>query len=248
MKNSLVISEVHKAYGRHKALKGVSFSVEAGERWLLTGPSGSGKTSLLRLIVGFETPDQGEIRIRGSVVSETGRIAVPPRDRGVGMLFQDLGLWPHLTAAETLGLVLARRKVARSERRDRILDMLDRVGLAGHARKKPGALSGGEQQRLALARALIGQPEILLLDEPFSSVDLKTRMSLCELVARESREHGTTIVMAGHDLSDAQRVDAKVVVLEEGLVRQSGSLHAVLANPFCDTAQLWADVANAAQF
>ena len=247
MINSLVISEVHKSYGSHQALKGVSLSVEAGERWLLTGPSGSGKTTLLRLIAGFEAPNRGDIRITGSVVSGSGHIVVPPCERGIGMLFQDLGLWPHLSASETLALALEKHKLERRERRVRIAEILVHVGLGGQERKKPGAFSGGEQQRLALARALIGQPKILLLDEPFSSVDLKTRLALCDLVIRESKSRGTTVIMAGHDLLDALRMDAKLAILEEGLIRQTGHIHDILANPTCDTAQLWAKVAHTSQ-
>lgn len=242
MNNSLVISEVCKAYGSHPALNGVSLSVEAGERWLLTGPSGSGKTTLLRLIAGFEAPNRGSIRIQGSAASESGRIVVPPCERGIAMLFQDLGLWPHLTASETLALALGKQKLKRSEQRARIAEILVRVGLAGQERKKPGAFSGGEQQRLALARALIGQPGILLLDEPFSSVDLKTRLVLCDLVIRESKGRGTTVVVAGHDLVDALRLDAKLAILEEGQIRQTGHIQGILASPACDTAQLWAKV------
>lgn len=242
MSARLIVDGLVKSFGERNVLAGTSFVAEAGERWLLTGPSGSGKSTLLRIIAGLDTPDEGRILMRDEVASEPSAIRIPPNSRRIGMLFQDLGLWPHLTAGETLDLVLRARSVSQEDRKQRVADALARVGLQGSARKKPGTMSVGEQQRLALARALVIRPAIMLLDEPFSSADLKTRIALCELVVADSRDRGTTVVLAGHDLSDSLRMDAKLAILESGSIRQSGVLHDILAEPKCDTAALWASL------
>jgi ABC-type sugar transport system ATPase subunit len=145
---------VTKVYRTRRAIDSLSFMIEAGERVVLFGPSGCGKSTALMLIVGLVAPDAGEIRLNGKVVSTAGRIHVAPQSRGVGMVFQDLALWPHMSVAENIGFGLRARGVAAAECRKRIDDIANLVGLGDYLHVRPGELSGGEQQRVALARAL----------------------------------------------------------------------------------------------
>ena len=169
------ISGVSKRLGSHPALTAVSLVVPPGGAVVILGPSGCGKTTLLRLIAGLEVPDAGTITIHGTLVSAPGRTLVPPNVRGIGFVFQDLALWPHLTVAEHLGFVLGSMRVPRAQRRPHIQQALDMVRIGTLRDRHPHQLSGGEQQRVALARALVSHPRVLLLDEPLSSLDADLR-------------------------------------------------------------------------
>jgi len=157
----ITVENLTKLFGSQAAVSEVSLSVEEGEMFTLLGPSGCGKTTLLRLLAGFYTPDAGEIRFGDRVVND-----VPPHERGIGMVFQNYALWPHMTVSENVSYGLKLRKVSKSEMIARVGAVLEKVGLTGLGERYPGQLSGGQQQRVALARALVLNPQMLLLDEP----------------------------------------------------------------------------------
>ena len=167
-------------YGTQQALYDVSLDIQERVVTAFIGPSGCGKTTLLRLIAGLETPDDGEIWIGGQKVAAKGRNTVPPRGRNIGFVFQDLALWPHLTVAGNLDFVLRSQRWERRTRKDRIDEVLHMVHMAPHADKYPSQLSGGEQQRVAIARALVARSQLLLLDEPLSNLDSDLKSALLE--------------------------------------------------------------------
>jgi ABC-type Fe3+/spermidine/putrescine transport system ATPase subunit len=197
----------------------VSLDLNPGECIVLVGPSGSGKTTVLRLIAGLDRPDDGEVWLEGQQVARAGTNVVPPGDRGVGFVFQDLALWPHLTVRAQLEFVLRSACVAAPDRPRRVREVLDlfRVGssLAG---RYPHQLSGGEQQRVALARALVGAPRLLLLDEPFSSLDPELRVALRgELAALQRQLHLPTIYVT-HDREDAAVLADRTAFMRSGRI------------------------------
>ena len=154
---ALVVTNVRKRFGSHHALDGVSLEIGAGDAVVILGPSGCGKTTLLRLIAGLDVPDSGDIYLSGTHVAGTGRSIVPPHQRGIGFVFQDLALWPHLTVRKNLEFVLVSVKTPRAERTQKVHDVLSLVRIEPLSARYPHELSGGEQQRVALARALVGQ-------------------------------------------------------------------------------------------
>jgi ABC-type Fe3+/spermidine/putrescine transport system ATPase subunit len=184
---AITLTVVTKRFGSHVALDGVSLEVPAGMAAVVLGPSGCGKTTLLRIIAGLEVPDSGEVLLSGTTVSSRGRAHVPPHQRGLGFVFQDLALWPHLTVRQNLDFVLGSMALSRAERDRRAQDALALVRIEKLARRFPHQLSGGEQQRVALARALVREPRVLLLDEPLSSLDSELRADLRSELARLQR-------------------------------------------------------------
>lgn len=204
MKGSqLSIKNVTKRFGSHEALSDVSLEVAMGEVAVVLGPSGCGKTTLLRLIAGLDVPDSGEVWLAGRQVSGSNRSLVPPHDREVGFVFQDLALWPHLTVQENLEFVLESGRVPNRDRPSRARDTLAVARVDALANRFPQDLSGGEQQRVALARALVGRPRLLLLDEPLSSVDPELRATLRDELVRLQRASEVTTVYVTHDREDA---------------------------------------------
>ena len=185
---------VRKTYGDVVAVDGVDLEIEAGEFFTILGPSGSGKTTTLRLIAGFEQPDEGRIELKG--VDVTSR---PPYQRDVNTVFQDYALFPHMTVAENVEYGLRIRKVPRAERRGRADRALETVRLGGLGKRKPAQLSGGQRQRVALARAIVNQPHVLLLDEPLGALDLKLRQEMQIELKRIQQELGITFVYVTHD-------------------------------------------------
>jgi iron(III) transport system ATP-binding protein len=223
------------ALGGEPVLSGVSLTVAEGERLAVLGPSGSGKTSVLRAVLGFAIPWSGAVRLDGVTASQNGRVLVPPEERRLAVVFQDLALWPHLTVQGNLGFGLATRGVSRAERDARVKAMLRRVGLAGSERRFPGELSGGQRQRVAIARALVQEPRGVLLDEPLSNVDVELRRELLGLFGELFRERGSTVLYVTHDLREAAAVASRVAILEAGRVVQEGSvddLRGAPATPF----------------
>jgi iron(III) transport system ATP-binding protein len=216
---------VSKHFGDVTAVAGASLCVERGEVVALLGPSGCGKTTLLRLIAGFERPATGTVEIAGRAVAGSGTW-VPPEQRGVGMVFQDYALFPHLTVAENVGFGLVRRA-----RAARTAELLSIVGLDGLGRRYPHELSGGQQQRVALARALAPSPELVLLDEPWSNVDPFLRESLRGEVTEIIRPLGVTVVLVTHDREEAFSLADRIALMREGTVVQEGTAEEIYFAP-----------------
>jgi iron(III) transport system ATP-binding protein len=215
---ALVVTQVTKRFGAHPAVDSVSLHVAVGDAVVVLGPSGCGKTTLLRLIAGLEVPDSGEISLNGTKVAGAGRSTVPPDGRGIGFVFQDLALWPHLTVWNNLEFVLGSVRTPRGERATRIHAALKLVRIESLSDRFPHQLSGGEQQRVALARALVGQPRLLLLDEPLSSLDPELRTTLRAELARLQRDLEVTMVYVTHDRDDAAALADVVVEMRAGRV------------------------------
>lgn len=200
------------------ALAAVSFSAEREQLLALVGASGSGKTTMLRILAGLESPDQGEVCIGGNVLTRDSKILFPPERRNMGFVFQNHALFPHLSVHDNVAFGLPKT----SHREERVADLLDLVDMADFASRYPHELSGGEQQRIALVRALAPQPDLLLMDEPFSSLDQSLRRELRDETRRLIRQQGATTIMVTHDAEDALAVADQVVVLREGSVSQIG--------------------------
>ena len=228
MAASVEVAGLEHAYGGHVVVRGLSFSLAAGGIGCLLGPSGCGKTTVLRCLAGFEPIRAGRIALSGRVVSSPGRV-VPPEDRGVGMVFQDYALFPHLDVARNVAFGLGRRTAAERDARTR--RMLELVGLADAGRAYPHELSGGQQQRVALARALAPGPELLLLDEPFSNLDVDLRERLSVEVRAILKEAGTTAILVTHDQHEAFALADEVGIMNGGTIEQWASAYDVYHRP-----------------
>ncbi len=216
----LSVSEVDVSYGDRPVVRDVSFELEPGSIGCLLGPSGCGKTTLLRAIAGFEPVSHGEIRLRGELVARPGFTLAPER-RHIGMVFQDFALFPHLNVSANIAFGL--RELPRPERRRRVGELLELVGLSGAARLYPHELSGGMQQRVALARAMAPRPRILLMDEPFSSMDAELREQLAREVRDLLNREGMTAILVTHDQLEAFAMADLIGVIGDGRVHQWGS-------------------------
>ena len=214
----LEIEKIQKFFGTRPVLADLSLSVCDGKNILLHGPSGSGKSTLLRLIAGLDVPAVGTIRIQGRLASQNGRIIIPASQRGIAMVFQDLGLWSNLTVRQNVLLGLAAARLDRHEKQKRAQAALDLCHIASKAGEHPFRLSAGEQQRVALARAVAVRPKLLLLDEPFTGLDLPLKNSLLEPILDLCQEHGTTIILVSHHPPDALPLSASLVTLENGRI------------------------------
>jgi iron(III) transport system ATP-binding protein len=224
----LELREVHQAYDDHEVVKGLSFSLERGAIGCLLGQSGCGKTTALRCIAGFEPVTRGEIRLGGALVSARG-VTVPPEKRRIGMVFQDYALFPHLSVVENVAFGL--HGVARDERARRAAALVDAVGLGGYAHKYPHELSGGQQQRVALARALAPEPELLLLDEPFSNLDVEMRERLGAEVRDIIKRTRTTAVLVTHDQQEAFSIADEIGIMHAGRIVQWDSAYNLYHRP-----------------
>lgn len=217
-----VLSARHlsKRFGTAVAVESANLSLHAGRILCLVGPSGCGKSSLLRLIAGLEQPDQGELSTPDRLLSAPG-VFVPPEERGIGLVFQDFALFPHLTATENIAFGLKSRPPL--ERRRRALDLLERFNIAHRADAWPHTLSGGEQQRVAIARALAPKPLALLLDEPFSGLDGELRAQVRESVVAGLRETGAAILIVTHDPEEAMLLGDEIALMVDGRIVQTGA-------------------------
>ncbi len=220
------VSGLSKSYGPRRVLEHVDLEVPDGSLTAVLGPSGSGKTTLLRLLAGFERPDSGRVELGGEVVEAPGTFVAPER-RQVGYVPQDAALFPHLSVSANVGFGLARSARGRG-REDELLSL---VGLEGEGRRFPHQLSGGQQQRVALARALARRPRLVLLDEPFSSLDAGLRAGLRADVQRVLREQGATAVLVTHDQDEALSLADQVAVLRAGRIVQAGSPEELYTRP-----------------
>jgi len=227
---ALTIEGLTKRYspGAEPAVADVDLTVASGEIIAVVGESGCGKSTLLRLIAGLELPDTGTIRIGGRTITGEGAW-VPPENRGVGMVFQDFALFPHMTATENIVFGLSR--LPRSERRKRAAEMLELVGLASCALRYPHQLSGGQQQRIALARALAPEPGLLLLDEPFSSLDTALKRTLRDELGEILRRVGTTTILVVHDAEDVMMLADSAAVMRAGRILQQGEPQTLYRQP-----------------
>lgn len=216
----LVLDNIAHDYDGNWAVADVSLNIASGEFVCLLGQSGCGKTTTLRLAAGLESLQYGEIRIGGEVAS-TPDFTLPPESRGVGMVFQDYALFPHLNVLQNVAFGL--RKGGKSDRQSRALGMLEKVGMTAYASNFPHQLSGGEQQRVALARALAPEPAILLLDEPFSGLDLNLRDAVREETLALAKEFGITVMMVTHDPDEAMRMADRIAVMRHGRIVQVGT-------------------------
>jgi iron(III) transport system ATP-binding protein len=213
--HAIELVDVTKRFGKLVALDKLSVTVQQGESLCLFGPSGCGKTTALRIIAGLELPDIGKVLINGTVVTGDG-VYVPPVERNIGMVFQDLALWPHMRAERHIDFVLQATRMPRVARHDRVRQILELCRLSGRRRAYPSELSGGEQQRLALARALAANPKILLLDEPFANLDAELRERMLSEVFRLKNELDVTVVFATHDQQEVASMADRVLLMKKG--------------------------------
>jgi putative spermidine/putrescine transport system ATP-binding protein len=227
----LRLAKVSKRYSNRVVVSGVSLDVAEGEVMALLGASGSGKTTTLRIIAGLEVPDAGEVWIAGKQVTAGSRNLVPPSGRDIGFVFQDLALWPHLTVSESLHFVLASKGVPKAERAKRVAEVLDLVRIREFANNYPAQLSGGEQQRAAIARAIISRPRLLLLDEPMSNLDVNLKAELRDELAALQRLLNITTVHITHDQAEAVALSHRIAVMQGGRIEQVGLVEALRTQP-----------------
>ena len=225
---ALGVAGVSHVYGDRKAVDDVTLTVGAGELVCLVGPSGCGKTTLLRIAAGLEPLQQGRIVIDGCAIAEPG-YHVPPEARGVGFVFQDYALFPHLTVAKNVGFGLHR--MAAAERRERVNDVLVQVGMQELAEAYPHQLSGGMQQRVALARALSPRPRVMLLDEPFSGLDTRLREQIRDDALHVLKSSGTATLMVTHDPEEAMFMADRLAIMRAGRIEQQGNPIQVYSHP-----------------
>jgi iron(III) transport system ATP-binding protein len=228
MSAAILLDGVSKAFGATRAVREVSLEIEHGELMAVLGPSGCGKTTLLRLIAGFEAPDGGSVTVGEETVAGPGTL-VPPEKRRVGMVFQDFALFPHLTVEANIAFGLSRRP--REEREALTRRTLELVGLQHKTGRYPHELSGGERQRVALARALAPEPEVVLLDEPFSSLDATLRADLRREVELILRDAEATALLVTHDQEEALSLADRLAVMREGRIVQVGAPEEVYGRP-----------------
>ncbi|MGQ0742236.1 MAG: ABC transporter ATP-binding protein [Alphaproteobacteria bacterium] len=218
--NALSLRTVSRRFGRRQAVDGVSLDVRRGEVLCLVGPSGCGKSTTLRIAAGLERPDSGAVLVGGHLVEGEGR-HVPPENRGVGLMFQDYALFPHLSVLANVAFGLF--GLPRSEREALAKDELQRVGLSHLMNNYPHTLSGGEQQRVALARMLAPQPAVVLMDEPFSGLDARTRDEIRRRTLMRLREENAAVVIVTHDPEEAVRIGDRVALMRDGRIVQEGT-------------------------
>jgi iron(III) transport system ATP-binding protein len=222
----IAVHDLTKRFGPLEVVSRAGFSIGEGELFTLLGPSGCGKTTLLRLIAGFYAPDEGEVRFDDRRVNE-----MPPHERGIGMVFQNYALWPHMTVHQNVAYGLKLRKIGGAEIANRVKGALDKVQLAGLGDRYPGQLSGGQQQRVALARALVLNPKILLLDEPLSNLDAKIRIQVRAEIRKLQKELGITTVYVTHDQEEALTLSDRIAVLNQGKLFQVGAPRELYERP-----------------
>jgi ABC-type Fe3+/spermidine/putrescine transport system ATPase subunit len=217
----VMLHNIAKAYAGKTVLRHIDLVIPPGTFTCLLGSSGSGKTTLLKLLAGFETPDAGEIWLNGVKVSEKDRILVPPHNRHLGYIFQDLALWPHLTAFDNIAFGLKINKVPAYA--DRVHEMAGRLNIQDSLLKYPGQLSGGQQQLVAIARSLVLQPQLLLLDEPMANLDVKMKKIVRDKILALKKDLALNIVYVTHDHHEAFALADQLVILNEARIEATGS-------------------------
>ena len=214
--NAIEFQDVSKRYGDRTVLSRISFQIEKGERITIHGPSGCGKTTVLRLLAGFLAPHEGTIKIEGREVASQGKIHIGPESRKLGMVFQDLALWPHLTVYQNLDFALKAQGLSADVRKQRIGEELARVKLEEFGGTFPARLSGGQQQRVAIARALVAQPVALLMDEPLSNLDDDLKDELCGQIVDLHSQLGFTLVYITHSKEEMKRIGTRTILMRDG--------------------------------
>ena len=228
----LIAQNVQKQLGTAQVLCGVSFELQPGEVLALLGPSGSGKTTLLRSVAGLERPDKGKIEIRGKVVFDAASgFEIPAEQRGLGLVFQSYALWPHRSVFENVAYGLRLRHIADAEVRQKVGDVLKRLGLDHLAERYAHQLSGGQQQRVALARAIVYNPPVLLLDEPLSNLDAKLREDARAWLRELIKQIGNSALYVTHDQTEALAIADRVLLLDKGQIQQEGPPEKIYGEP-----------------
>jgi ABC-type Fe3+/spermidine/putrescine transport system ATPase subunit len=235
------VRALSKSYGATRALRDVSFAVTAGEHLAVLGPSGSGKSTALRLLAGLETPDSGLVLLNDVPVSEPGRILQAPHRRGISLVFQDLALWPNLSAHANVMMGLSGLALSRPEARTRTQEALRLCGIEELADRKPAAMSGGQQQRVALARAVAVRPAFLLMDEPYAGLDLVLKARLLPEVGKLAALQDMTVILVTHDPLEAMALCRSAVVLDQGSIVEAGPLTDLLRAPRSDLLRVFHD-------
>ncbi|XKH59812.1 ABC transporter ATP-binding protein [Halomonas sediminis] len=229
----LAMHNIRHAYGQHVALEDISLEMQPGEVVCLLGPSGCGKTTLLRIVAGLEVLQQGSMAFNGTTISAPGMAHVPPEKRNVGLAFQDSALFPHLTVLENITFGL--KSMPGRERRRRGMELLEQLGMKQFASTYPHTLSGGQQQRIALARALAPEPQLMLLDEPFSSLDARLRDRIRDDTLHLLKKVGAGALLVTHDPEEAMFMADRIALMHEGHVLQMGTpreLYCAPQHPF----------------
>jgi iron(III) transport system ATP-binding protein len=216
----LVVEDVRHAYGSREVVKGVSLSIPTREILCILGPSGCGKTSLLRIIAGLEELQYGRVMVDGEIMAGDG-IDIPPEDRSMSLLFQDFALFPHLSVIDNVTFGLTH--LSPEERDKRAREVLEQVGMLGYLDSFPHVLSGGEQQRIALARARAPRPQVMLLDEPFSNLDVRLRSQLRDLVLHVLKQSSAATLIVTHDPEEAMFMGDRIAVMRDGVIVQEGT-------------------------
>ena len=222
----LHLKNISKLFGETRAVDNVSLEVKAGELFFLLGPSGCGKTTCLRTIAGFYQPDEGEMLFGEKLMNK-----VPPHKRNIGMVFQNYALWPHMTVYQNVEYGLNIRKLSSDVKKEKVAKVLEVVQMEKYADRNPNQLSGGQQQRIALARALVIEPDILLLDEPLSNLDAKLRLEMRLEIKRIHSESGITSVYVTHDQKEALSLADRMAVMRDGKIIQLGTPREVYNTP-----------------
>lgn len=223
---NVTIQDAVKRYGDFVAVRGISLSIDPGEFFTLLGPSGCGKTTLLRMIAGFNTVDEGSIYFGDQLINN-----VPAHKRDIGMVFQNYAIFPHLTVFDNVAYGLKAKKVEKSEIKRRVTEALELVQIAPLASRKPNELSGGQQQRVALARAFVIEPRVLLMDEPLSNLDAKLRVQMRVVIKKLQRRLGITTVYVTHDQEEALSISDRIAVMKDGVIMQVGAPAAIYQKP-----------------
>ncbi|MCD8199302.1 MAG: ABC transporter ATP-binding protein [Phascolarctobacterium sp.] len=233
MENIITIEGVAKSYADHHVLQNLDLGIQKGECFTLLGPSGCGKTTLIRLLAGHEVPEAGKICIDNTVVTDSSSGEyIPPERRGLGIVFQDYAVWPHMTVYENIAYPLKMEKRPKEEINKLVMRMIEVVGMKGLDKRLPSELSGGQQQRVALARALVADPSVMLLDEPLSNLDANLREEMRFEIKALQREFGITVLYVTHDQEVALAISDRIAIMDDkGYIRQIGTPYEIFEQP-----------------
>lgn len=233
MEDIIKVENVAKGYAKHQVLQNLNLGIKKGECFTLLGPSGCGKTVLIRLIAGHEVPDSGKISIDDTIVADSASGEyIPPERRGLGIVFQDYAVWPHMTVYENIAYPLKMEKRPKDEIDKLVMDMVEIVGMKGLEKRLPSELSGGQQQRVALARALVADPSVMLLDEPLSNLDANLREEMRFEIKALQRKFGITVMYVTHDQEVALAISDRIAIMDnEGRIRQIGTPYEIFEKP-----------------